>query len=290
MHGLVPCGYQDSRLLRVRSRAVEHLAPACPHASRHVSCSLMLTAESFKLEIEGHSVEGTICLPEKPAEQPVPTVLLCRNLVDHDPTIDQLWDAFIDRALERTLAVVSFEPRCSHLILDDFDAYDLEDYWRDVERVLNHISTQEALAGAPLAVVGYRLGSLAALRLAAMHPEISRVCLVSPMLDGRYVSGEIQPEANGRSSPAHLPKRMLESLGEFDAADMAGACDSPVLLLHGAADRTTPPEQSIEYDRTLQAIGVRTRLELIARADHTFSQPEARQACIDRLVRFCTAG
>jgi len=247
--------------------------------------------QSFKLDIDGHSVEGTVCLPERSDGKPASCVLLCRNLVDHDPAIDQLWDSFIDRALERSLAVISFEPRCAHLILDDFDAYGLEDYWRDVERVLYHISTHDSIACETMTAIGYRLGSLAALRLASMHAGVTRVCLVSPMLDGRHVTGETATngDGDGQRSPAHLPKRMLESLATFDMASMAKSCTSPVLLLHGAADRTTPPQQSIEYDRTLRTIGLSARMELIVRADHTFSSTETRQACIDRLVRFCAS-
>lgn len=252
----------------------------------------MSEPESFKLDIDGHSVEGTICLPAAAGKAPVPSVLLCRNLVDHDPAIDQLWDSFIDRALEHGLAVVSFEPRCAHLILDDFDRYALQDYWRDVERVLYYMNENPVITTDPMSVVGYRLGSLAALRLAASHVGIHRVCFVSPMLDGRIVSGETPANRNketGQSSPAHLPKRMLESLEQFDAMEMAGTCSAAVLLLHGAADRITTPEQSIEYDRTLTEAGLSTRLELIACGDHTFSSAETREACIDRLIRFCAA-
>jgi dienelactone hydrolase len=241
--------------------------------------------EQFKLDVAGHSVSGTICLPETAKAGRVPSVLLCRNLVDHDPSIDRLWDAFIDRALEAKLAVVSFEPRCAHLILDDFDAYTLDDFWRDAEAVLYHIGEHSGLTIDPLVVIGYRLGSLAALRLASAHATINRVCLVSPMLDGRHVLGMTNGE-DSHAAPAHLPKRMLEELDDFDVLPIAKCCRASVLLLHGAADRVTPSEQSIEYDRALSEAGLSTRLEFIARADHTFNQPETRKACIDRMIRF----
>ncbi len=52
--------------------------------------------------------------------------------------------------------------------------------------------------------------------------------------------------------------------------------DPPALLIHGTADATVSPDQSIAYYNRLKAAGVKADLLLIDRADHSWSGPDRK--------------
>jgi acetyl esterase/lipase len=65
------------------------------------------------------------------------------------------------------------------------------------------------------------------------------------------------------------------------------ARDPPTLLIHGEHDRVVPAEQSREFQRALQARGVRSRLIVLPEVDHSFigkSAASTRAASLEALA------
>jgi dipeptidyl aminopeptidase/acylaminoacyl peptidase len=53
--------------------------------------------------------------------------------------------------------------------------------------------------------------------------------------------------------------------------------DPPILILHGTADKTTPPDQSARFHEAAKKIGVQCELIIIEGAPHSFHlQPKQR--------------
>jgi acetyl esterase/lipase len=71
-----------------------------------------------------------------------------------------------------------------------------------------------------------------------------------------------------------------EQLRQPSAAAYVTAKSPPMLMIHGAADRTVPVAQSQDFFRTLQAAGVRSELLVIPGVDHSFigATPDATRA------------
>jgi dipeptidyl aminopeptidase/acylaminoacyl peptidase len=64
---------------------------------------------------------------------------------------------------------------------------------------------------------------------------------------------------------ASCPREKLESPS---AAFFVDAKDAPILLVHGASDKSAPLSQSQHFEAVLKAAGVKTRLEVIPDVDH----------------------
>ena len=63
------------------------------------------------------------------------------------------------------------------------------------------------------------------------------------------------------------PARAASPITHVDTAS------APTLLIHGRSDLLIPHQQSIAYHEALEALGVRSQLHLIDRADHCFVAP-----------------
>ncbi|MET0137723.1 MAG: prolyl oligopeptidase family serine peptidase, partial [Sphingobium sp.] len=74
---------------------------------------------------------------------------------------------------------------------------------------------------------------------------------------------ERHPYFDRGASPC--PRDRLE---DPSAAFYVDANDPPILLVHGAGDKSAPLSQSQEFDAVLRAKGVKSRLEVIPQVDH----------------------
>ena len=79
----------------------------------------------------------------------------------------------------------------------------------------------------------------------------------------------------------------MQDLNERVNTDMAKACSQignrvKVLTVHGKDDGTVPVKNGELYAQHL----ANSELEILEGADHTYSQPEHRQALVDKVVAF----
>jgi pimeloyl-ACP methyl ester carboxylesterase len=133
----------------------------------------------------------------------------------------------------------------------------------DLSRALDLVGAKRAL------VVGVSLGAAVGLQAAALDPRIAVVVAVAPFSDLRTAARERAPFF---ASQANIDEafRIAEREGRFRADDdspmaAAAALHMPVLLVHGADDRETPPAHS---QRIFAALPGPKKLVLVPGAHH----------------------
>jgi dipeptidyl aminopeptidase/acylaminoacyl peptidase len=109
-----------------------------------------------------------------------------------------------------------------------------------------------------VALMGYSLGGVPALALAAHHPEVAAVAV-----GGVYARSSDALDDAGIGGWAWLIGSTL------DPADSAeGLQGRPVLLFHGEEDRDVPPYHALELGAALLHAGAELELRLLPRATH----------------------
>jgi pimeloyl-ACP methyl ester carboxylesterase len=134
---------------------------------------------------------------------------------------------------------------------------------KDLSRMLDQ------LGGGPVAALGVSLGAAVALQAAAEDPRIALVVAVSPFSDLRAVAADRAPFFASRGNIAEA-FRLAEAEAAFRADDVSPAAAAariraPVLLIHGAVDRDTPPAHS---QRIYGALAGPKKLLLVPNAGH----------------------
>ncbi len=150
---------------------------------------------------------------------------------------------------------------------------------RDLSRALDLVGAKRALA------FGISLGAAVGLQAAAIDPRIAVVVAVAPFSDLRTAARERAPFF---ASQANIDEafRIAEANGRFRAADdspvaAAAALRIPVLLIHGAEDRETPPAHS---ERIFAALPGPRKLVIVPGAHHNDALTPAAWAAIDAWV------
>jgi alpha-beta hydrolase superfamily lysophospholipase len=218
-----------------------------------------------------------------------PALALHRGIPSADEKAGDLLEAIVNAVSEAGMAALRFEPRTADLILADFNAYSVADETADLLAALNATAQHEAVDGARVSLLGFGLGAIATLAAARQVPSLNRVCLIAPAMGGDHVLRTVK--GNGAPAPLRteqLPDTWLAEAAQANAATSAADVVQPVLILHGAADRFIDAASSLPYAIAREAANLPVDRVLVARADHLFSSPAARQTCIERVVRFLT--
>jgi hypothetical protein len=150
---------------------------------------------------------------------------------------------------------------------------------QDLRRVI------DAVGGDPILVIGSSLGAAVALQAAAEEPRIRAVIAAESFSDLRTVAVERAPRflTSGAMRKAFA---IAEAQGRFqvDAVSPVLAAASitvPVLLLHGAVDRETPPAHS---QRIYAALQGPKRLVLVPGAGHNQALSDSTWPQIERWI------
>jgi uncharacterized protein len=127
----------------------------------------------------------------------------------------------------------------------------------------------DKLGGGPIVAFGVSLGAGIALQAAAEDPRIALVVAVAPISDLRTAATERAPFFASRANVDEA-FRIAERQAAFraDAVNPAAAATrihAPVLVIHGADDRETPPAHS---ERVYAALAGPKKLVLVPGADH----------------------
>jgi pimeloyl-ACP methyl ester carboxylesterase len=134
---------------------------------------------------------------------------------------------------------------------------------KDLSRVIDQ------LGGGPVLALGVSLGAAVALQTAAEDPRVGLVVAVAPFSDLRTVAAERAPFFASRGNIAEA-FRLAEAEAAFRADDVspiaaAARIRAPVLVIHGADDRETPPAHS---QRIYGALAGPKKLLLVPNAGH----------------------
>jgi alpha-beta hydrolase superfamily lysophospholipase len=134
---------------------------------------------------------------------------------------------------------------------------------RDLSRALDR------LGGGPIVVFGASLGAGIALQAAAEDSRIALVVAVAPFSDLRTAASERAPFFASRANIDEA-FRIAEREAAFRADDVnpaaaAARIHAPVLVIHGADDRETPPAHS---ERIYAALAGPKKLVLVPGAHH----------------------
>jgi pimeloyl-ACP methyl ester carboxylesterase len=133
-----------------------------------------------------------------------------------------------------------------------------------------------------VAVIGVSLGAAVAIQAAAEDSRVSQVVAISTFSDLRTVASERAPSfasaGNIREAIAIAEKQANFVVNEVSPVRAAARLSIPVLLIHGAVDRETPPAHS---ERVYQALKEPKRLLLLAKSGHAMSLDEATWRIID---------
>ena len=94
------------------------------------------------------------------------------------------------------------------------------------------------------------------------------------------------PNGAAASAAESLGQELIASLAELTPVEDLAVHDRPTLILHGAVDRTVPPESALPYLHALRRADRDVSYELIAFGDHDFNLAEARTVCTARIAAF----
>jgi pimeloyl-ACP methyl ester carboxylesterase len=137
---------------------------------------------------------------------------------------------------------------------------------QDLRRVI------DTIPAGPIVLLGNSLGAAVALQEAAMDVRITTVVAAETFSDLRTVAAERAPFffSRGTIDRAFI---VAERDGHFTAEDVspvraAPAIKAPVLLIHGAADKDTPPAHS---ERVFAALTGKKRMLIVPGAHHSQS-------------------
>ena len=177
----------------------------------------------------------------------------------------------VERFLSRGFDVIAYDSRAHGESQGDVCTYGFFEK-QDLRRVID-----TAPAG-PVVLLGSSLGAAVALQEAAIDARITTVVAAETFSDLRTVAAERAPFffSSGTIARAFT---IAERDGHFSADDVspvraAAHINAPVLLIHGADDKDTPPAHS---QRVLDALAGRKRLVLVPGARHNESLGRAWQ-------------
>jgi len=166
------------------------------------------------------------------------------------------------RLTERGFDLVAYDSRAHGNSGGDACTYGFYEK-RDLSRVLDRIER------GPIVVIGSSLGAAVALQAAADDPRITAVVAAESFSDLESIARERAPKFMTEGS-IKKALEIAEEQGKFAVGDVspvraAARIQVPVLLLHGAVDRETPPLHS---QRIFDALAGPKELILVPGAGH----------------------
>ncbi len=244
----------------------------------------MTRHEDFAADLDAGAVRVMLDLPEETNGARPATVVVCHGLPALNPETEKLLEEIRGALAEAGVAVATFgeasETAGGGQSIDDASA------------VIHAMAVRDDLDINRIGVLGYSLGGIIASCLARRTDQIARLCLLAPVTTDEIAAGLINGNENdlaSRLGGTEVPSGFFDDLTSLTPTEDLVVHDRPTLILHGAADRTVPPDVSLKYRDAIQSAGRQVEHALVALADHTFTDEAARSACLHELGRFFSA-
>jgi alpha-beta hydrolase superfamily lysophospholipase len=181
----------------------------------------------------------------KTAEPRRGTIVYLHGVADNRGSSSSIAEHFVPRGFD----VVAYDSRAHGESEGDACTYGY--YERvDLSRVLNEISSP-----GPILLLGTSLGAAVALQTAAQDNRVAVVVAVATFSDLRTVASERAPFFASKGN-IESALRIAEDLAKFKVDDVSPVLAAerigiPVLVIHGQADKETPPAHSVRVHGAL---------------------------------------
>ncbi len=225
----------------------------------------------------GVTLAGWRCSSPLP---PRGTIVYLHGIADNRGSSSGVLERFVNRGFD----AVAYDSRAHGGSTGDACTYGFFEK-RDLHRVI------DTLVHPPVVLIGTSLGGAVALQEAADDTRVKAVVAAETFADLRTVARERAPFflTNGVITEAFA---LAERDGHFRVDDVspvaaAARIDAPVLLLHGAIDRETPPAHS---ERVYAALRGPKQLILVPGAHHNQSLAAGVWPDIDRWIDRALSG
>ena len=207
---------------------------------------------------DGVSLKGWYCRTDVGRRG---TLIYLHGIADNRTSVAGI----VERFRRRGFDVVAYDSRAHGESDGDICTYGFYEK-RDLSLVL------DALEDGPIVVVGTSLGAAVAVQGAAVDSRISAVIAAEIFSDLRTIAAERAPFFF-TAAAIEEAIRLAERRGRFQIQAVspslaASKVKAPVLVIHGAADRDTPPDHS---RRVFEALPGAKRLILVPAAGHNES-------------------
>jgi pimeloyl-ACP methyl ester carboxylesterase len=214
--------------------------------------------EAVRLQGEGVTLEGwrfgAVGVPRG-------TVIFLHGVADNRSSGIGVARRFTARGFE----VIAYDSRANGESGGDACTYGYYEK-RDLSRVIDTVATR------PVVLLGHSLGAAVALQAAAEDDRVATVIGAETFSDLRTIARERAPfmlsEALLNRAFAHAEALARFKVDDVSPVTAAGRIRVPVLLIHGDADRETPPDHS---RRVFAALTGPKRLIIVPEAGHNRS-------------------
>jgi dipeptidyl aminopeptidase/acylaminoacyl peptidase len=164
----------------------------------------------------------------------------------------------------------------------------------DARAGLEFLSGREGVDPARLGVLGHSVGGFVAAMLLE-DARLSSGVLCAPVADKALFDAGAPPDADEQLDrqgyvaigPHRIGRRFGEDAERADPLGCLARSRADVLIMHGEADETVPPEHARMLERAAAGReGARTELAMVPEADHGFTRLAHREELIRRTVEW----
>jgi hypothetical protein len=245
-------------------------AAALLHPSRTpVTAPPPLPAETVEIAGDGVSLKGWLF---RASGERRGTIVYLHGVTDNRTSVAGVARRYVPRGYD----VLAYDSRAHGQSTGDACTYGYYEK-RDLAKAIDFLQVPT------VSVMGASLGAAVALQAAADDARITRVVAIATFSDLRTVARERAPfiasAANIRDALAMAEQQARFVVDEVSPVNAAARLSIPVLLLHGTADRETPPAHS---QRVYQALRGPKHLLLLAGSGHAVRLDEATWRVIDQ--------
>ncbi len=227
-----------------------------------------LAAESVEIASDGVMLKGWLFRAEGERRG---TIVYLHGAADNHASVAGVAKRYVPRGYD----VLAYDSRAHGDSTGDACTYGYYEK-RDLAKAIDYLKVPA------VALIGVSLGAAVAIQEAAEDARVSRIVAISTFADLRTVATERAPffasTGNIREAIAIAEKRGNFVVDEVSPVHAAARLSMPVLLVHGAIDRETPPAHS---ERVYRALKGPKLLLLLPKSGHAVHLDEATWQVID---------
>ncbi len=240
---------------------------------------------------EGQRIAGTLHLRDDAG--PHPGVVLCHGFTGMRLEAHFLF-VKMSGALERAgFASLRFDFRGSGESEGEFRDMTVETEVSDAVAAVDVFCAMPEIDEKRVGLIGLSLGGFVAACTTGLEARVKSTVLWSAVADlpgtmSRLLGGEARRllEADGYMDiGGHaLGKGFLDRVDVLDPLELITKSSQPLLIVHGTADESVPPEHADRFESAARHGGRRVEKFIVEGADHTYATLKDEQTVIERTV------